>query len=157
MADDAATGEARAVRDPAGYDHLQAAEDAHIDPGIYRVVGVHEDRVVLLHVGDTDGRRVNTGRVTAVDRPLDAFAPADNPDGNRSAGATVRGALDGLAWQLRTFFANLAVRPLATLAALALVIAGHQGDRFLSGPDAAFTVVYFFGVLALVYVGARGG
>lgn len=140
-------------------DHLRPAEaTASVDTGVYRVVGTTREDVALLRVGDADGRRVHTGDVATVARgDLRDFEAAENPDGNRSAGAAVSSTLRDLGWQLRAFWAGLRARPVASLGALALAVAGHQGDRFLSGPDPAFTLAYVVGVLAVVYLGMRGG
>ncbi|WP_459192949.1 hypothetical protein [Halosimplex sp. J119] len=148
--------------DPAVYDHLRPIDpdtaDAPVASGVYRVVGTHESSVTLLRVGDADGRRVNTGDVTTVDRDdLDRFEPADNPDGNRSAGEAAAGFLGDLRWQLQAFAGGLRANPLAALAAFALVVVGHQGHRVLSVPEPVLTAVYFLGVLGVVYLGARGG
>ncbi|WP_415379127.1 hypothetical protein [Halosimplex sp. TS25] len=140
------------------YDHLRSTDDGPVDRGVYRVVGTDDERVTLLRVGDADGRRINTGDVLTVDRDaLDAFEPADNPDGNRPAGETVSGFLGDFGWQLRAFAAGLRARPLASLAAIALVVVGHQGHRVLSVPESWLTAVYFLGVFGVVYLGARGG
>jgi hypothetical protein len=142
--------------DPAVYDHLRPNE-ADVDPGVYRVVGTPDETVTLLRVGDANGRRVNTGAVVQIDRAaLAGFEPADNPDGNRSASENVGGFLSDFGWQIRTFVGDLRANPVASLVAVALLVVGNQGDRLLSGPDPAFTAVYFLGVFALVYLGARG-
>jgi hypothetical protein len=148
--------------DPAVYDHVRppassADTDAALSPGVYRVVGVGEETVALLRVGDADGYRVNTGAVTAVDRDaLAGFDPADNPDGNRPLGEKVRGVAESVAWNLRAFVAGLLARPALAVVALALVLAGHQGHRVLSVPESWLTAVYFLGVLGVVYLGTRG-
>ncbi|MFC7141270.1 hypothetical protein ACFQMA_15700 [Halosimplex aquaticum] len=140
------------------YDHLRSTGAGPADEGVYRVVGTDDEHVTLLRVGDADGRRVNTGEVLTVDRDaLDGFEPTDNPDGNRPAGETVSGFLRDFVWQLRAFAGGLRSRPLASLAALALVVVGHQGHRVLSVPELWLTAVYFLGVLGVVYLGARGG
>lgn len=148
--------------DPAVYDHVRppassVATDAALSPGVYRVVGVGEGTVTLLRVGDADGYRVNTGTVTTVDRDaLMGFEPADNPDGNRPAGETVRRGVETLVWNLRAFVAGLLARPALAAVALALVVVGHQGHRVLTVPESWLTAVYFLGVFGVVYLGARG-
>ncbi|MFB6139881.1 MAG: hypothetical protein ABEJ26_05550 [Halosimplex sp.] len=154
------------ARGPAVYDHLRAtdgatvtdADGATVSPGTYRVVGTDPETVTLLRVGDADGHRVNTGVVVAVDRDaLAGFEPADNPDGNRPAGEKAKKAAETLVWNLRAFVAGLRARPLAAVAALALVVVGRQGHRVLDVPESWLTGVYFLGVFAVVYLGSRGG
>ncbi|QLH76040.1 hypothetical protein HZS55_01390 [Halosimplex rubrum] len=146
--------------EPAVYDHVRppaSDTDSALSPGVYRVVGVGERTVTLLRVGDADGYRVNTGEVATVDRDaLAAFAPADNPDGNRPLGERVRRFAESVVWNLRAFVAGLLARPALAVVALALVVVGHQGHRVLSVPESWLTAVYFLGVFGVVYLGARG-
>jgi hypothetical protein len=66
--------------DPRPYDHVRGDGTA-VETGIYRVVGVDEDRVTLLRVADGRGRRVHEGAVEYVDRDeYGTLEPADNPD-----------------------------------------------------------------------------
>jgi hypothetical protein len=98
-------------------DHLRP-DDADHRPGVYRVVG-YGDRAALLRVADADGCRVHAGEVVRVDRDaFDGFVPADPPPDDGSARATVA------YWSARAFAAELAARPLASLAGFALVVAG---------------------------------
>jgi len=160
VADGGAEQNSAAVADPTVSDHLRPVDDGDVavDPGVYRVVGTDGASVTLLRVGDAEGRRVHTGETATVDRDaLGGFRPADDPDGNRSAAAAITGALEGFAWQVRTFGRGLAARPLASLGAVVLLVVGHQGDRFLVAPDLVFTLTYLLGVLGVVYLGTRGG
>ncbi|WP_135366205.1 hypothetical protein [Halosimplex halophilum] len=154
-------------RDPSVYDHVRVpggsgasvSDDADTDlaPGVYRVVGTADSSVTLLRVGDADGHRVNTGEVATVDRDaLTGFEPADNPDGNRPLGEKARRFAESVVWNLRAFVAGLLARPALAVVALALVVVGHQGHRVLSVPESWLTAVYFLGVFAVVYLGARG-
>jgi hypothetical protein len=140
-------------------DHIRPVGDTPpLDPGVYRVVGTDATAVTLLRVGDAAGRRVTTGRVlTLAEGGPHGFARAETPDGNRGWSAAVADAGSAIAWQGRVFVGGLAARPLASLAAVGLFLAGQAGDRIVAGPDAAFTVVALLGVLALVSLGARGG
>ncbi|QPV64778.1 hypothetical protein I7X12_09315 [Halosimplex litoreum] len=148
--------------DPAVYDHVRppaadADAAAALSPGVYRVVGVGDETVALLRVGDADGYRVNTGEVVRVDRDaLGALDPADNPDGNRPLGEKVRRFAESVVWNLRAFVAGLLARPALAVVALALVVVGHQGHRVLTVPESWLTAVYFLGVLGVVFLGARG-
>lgn len=82
-------------------DHYRPTGDA-LDPGVYRVVGTAEE-VVLLRVGDADGRRVHTGEVSRVDpATLDAeFESAPDPDAGVGPVSAVKNALQGLYWSVR--------------------------------------------------------
>jgi len=149
--------------DPSVYDHLRVRTDAEanavdpgVDPGVYRVVGTGESTVTLLRVGDADGYRVTTGQVVTVERDaLDGFEAADNPDGNSPIGAMAVGALESLGWQLRTFGTSLAERPLLSVVALVLFLAGAVGDQFVSGPEWSFTVAVIAGSLGLAAIGSK--
>ena len=148
------------VADLAVYDHVRlpdgAAADRGATPGVYRVVGTDERTVTLLRVADADDRRRNTGELVTVDRDaLAGLEPAENPDGNRSVGRALAGLVDGLTWQFRAFVGALADRPVASTAALALLLGGLLGDRVLEAPEAVFTVVVFAGSLSLAALGAK--
>ncbi len=142
------------------FDHVRLVEDsdavADAMPGVYRVVGTHDDSFTLLRVTDADGHRANTGDLLSVEHAhLSAFEPADNPDGNRSPVAALAGAADGLVWQLRVFGRSLAARPLLSVAALIVAAVGLVGDQFLAGPDWAFGLAVFAGSLALAALGSN--
>lgn len=65
---------------PAVYDHVRA-DGSEVDAGIYRVVGVDEEGIRLLRVGDERGSRIHTGIVVDIDRATYASLDrADNPD-----------------------------------------------------------------------------
>ncbi len=130
------------VPDIAVYDHLRStAPDA--DGATYRVVGTGADTVTLLRVSDGNGRRANTGEVVTVPREsLDAFETAENPDGNRSLGATLRSAGSAVYWSLR------GAAPLR-LAGFALVV----GGAVLSGAPVAVPAPAADGLLLLGAVG----
>ncbi len=85
---------------PEPYDHLRAGEDAPVESGVYRVVGVDEDRVTLLELTDERGRRRATGRLERVPHgALDGFEPASDPD--RRPARRLRNAVDGtIQWVL---------------------------------------------------------
>lgn len=126
-------------------DHLRA--DGTVVPrGTYRVVGVDERGVTLLRVGDSEGRRVHTGAVVRVARAdLDGFAPATAPETERS----LAGAATLAYWSGRAFAGELAARPLATTAVLALVVFGAVGP--VSAPLAGSLILA--GSLLLASVG----
>jgi hypothetical protein len=139
---------------PATYDHLRPT-DADLPDGVYRVVGTGETTVTLLRVADADGRRVATGEVVAVDRAdLDGFEPVGNPDGNRPVGAAVASRLRTAYWSVRAFGRQLLAHPLASAAALALVLVGTGGDGVVPLPDVALGVSILLGSLGLAYVGS---
>ncbi|EJN58364.1 hypothetical protein [Halogranum rubrum] len=122
--------------DPRPYDHVRS-EGSAVDAGTYRVVGVADDRVTLLRVADTSGKRVHGGRVVYVG--LEEYArleAASNPDEPSLA----RG---------------LAVAAVGT----ALVFVGSMPEWFASvGVDVGTGLLadglVFVGVLALI-VGVR--
>lgn len=85
-------------------EHYSPTDGAH-PPGVYRVVGTADD-VVLLHVADSDGRRVNSGRFRTVGwAELESdFEPATNPDAGVALLRGGKNALSGLYWSIRRFF-----------------------------------------------------
>ncbi|WP_226481650.1 hypothetical protein [Natrinema amylolyticum] len=135
-------------------DHVRPTDGGY-PAGIYRVVGTGDDTVTLLRVGDADGRRVNTGEIATVEEAdLAAFEPADNPDGNRPLGATVRSELEMLYWRFRAFGQQLAARPFPTAVAAALVAVGYTGDSIGPLSEPVASVALFVGAVALAYVGS---
>jgi len=141
------------MADPTVYDHLRPT-DGEAPAGIYRVVGTDSETVTLLRVGGPDGHRINTGQVHRVDRDvLEGFAPAENPDGNRSGEAALTGAAEVLYWSVHAFGRQLVRQPLLTTAALALVVVGSVGEPFVNAPEALFDVLVVVGALGLALVG----
>jgi hypothetical protein len=135
-------------------DHCRPIDGDYPD-GIYRVVGTGRDTVTLLRVGDADGRRINTGEIVTVsERELEAFEPAENPDGNRPLGAALASSLEMVYWRFRTFGGQLAAHPLSTIVAAALVAVGYVGDS--GGPlsEPVASVVLFVGAIGLATVGS---
>ncbi|MBV0924250.1 hypothetical protein KTS45_08555 [Halomicroarcula limicola] len=148
-ADETPTDDALSV-----YDHLRPTTGEY-PTGIYRVVGLGGDEMTLLRVADTDDRRANTGelhRVPTADRS--AFEPAENPDGNRPATATMRASLDRLYWSARVFVQSLAAHPLPSTVALALFLAGEFGQGALLLSPLAASALILVGGLSLVYIGS---
>jgi hypothetical protein len=141
---------------PSTFDHYRPA-GATVDcpAGVYRVVGVDDESVTLLRVGDAEGRRVNTGETVAVDRQaLAGFVTAENPDGRPSPGAAIA-ALGGAAyWSTRAFVGELLAHPLASAAAVAVVVAGAVGDGIVAAPTPVFGAALLVGSLGLAYVGS---
>lgn len=136
------------------YDHYTPAETNHPD-GTFRVVGTSEEAVVLLRVGDADGRRVNTGEIVTVDYDdVERFEPAENPDGNRSLGATAKSQMEMFYWSLRVFLQNLIAHPLMTLVAVAVVLVGNYGEAVVQLPDSAYGILIIIGALGLAYIGS---
>ncbi|QLK25614.1 hypothetical protein HYG81_16250 [Natrinema zhouii] len=135
-------------------DHVRPTDGDYPD-GIYRVVGTSEGAVTLLRVGDADGRRVNTGEIVTVSvGDLEAFEPAENPDGNRPFGATVASQLEMGYWSLRVFGQQLAAHPFPTAIAGLLVLAGVAGERITLLPEPALTALILAGSLGLAYIGS---
>ncbi len=134
-------------------DHVRPVDGDYPD-GIYRVVGTGDDAVTLLRVGDADDRRVNTGEIVTVDAAdLEAFEPAENPDGNRPLGPTVVSSLEMLPWRFRAFGRQLTAHPIPAAAAAALVAVGYVGDSVGPLSAAVASVVLFVGVVGLALVG----
>jgi hypothetical protein len=139
--------------EPSVYDHVRPTDDH--PAGVYRVVGVGEERVTLLRVTDADGRRVHTGELRTVDRAAFAeFEPAENPDEGGSLLAAVAGAPSTAYWSLRAFGQQLAAHPIPAAVALALVAAGALGDAVVSLPNPVFGLLILAGSLGLAYVGS---
>lgn len=84
-------------------DHYRAPPTGDRTPGVYRVVGV-DDEVVLLRLTTGEGRRVNTGDLATVPpEELSAgFEPADDPDAGFSPVRGLVAAVDGLVWEFRS-------------------------------------------------------
>ncbi|MFB6188866.1 MAG: hypothetical protein ABEI57_03195 [Halapricum sp.] len=121
--------------------------------GVYRVVGTSEGSVTLLRVGDADGRRINTGDITTVDREtFRAFESAENPDGNRSLATILARIPRTVYWQVRAFVGSLLARPLPSALALAILLVGVFGDGLLSLPEPAFDGLALVGIFALAFV-----
>ena len=140
------------------YDHVRptvGALDGEYEPGIYRVVGTDGDSVTLLRVGDSDGRRVSSGTVVGVSSDeLDAFEPAENPDGNRPLGARLVSLPATVGWSFVAFGQQLAARPLPAAAALALFAVGLVGESALGLQEPLATVIALVGALALTLLGS---
>ncbi|MBX0295473.1 hypothetical protein [Haloarcula nitratireducens] len=154
MVDDTPADETLADAALSVYDHLRPTTGGY-PAGIYRVVGASEGDLALLRVADADDRRVNTGElyhVPAADRS--AFEPAENPDGNRPATATMRSSLDRLYWSARVFVRSLAAHPIASAIALALFLAGEFGQGALSLSPLVASALIIVGGLSLVYIGS---
>jgi len=136
------------------YDHLRATDGAY-ESGTYRVVGSDEQSVILLRVGDDEGRRVNTGAVVRVDRDrLDSFEPAENPDGNRPLAGRLGGGLSGVYWSLRSFVAELVAHPIPAAVAIAVLLAGEFAEQIAVVPDSLSLPLVIAGVLCVTYVGS---
>lgn len=119
------------------------------------MVGVDEETVTLLRVGDARGRRVNTGEIVRVTHEeLDGFEVAENPDGDFSLVGALVSAPETTCWSVLSFAKEVRSHPLPSVGALALVLTGYLGDGMVPLPDAALSVLFFVGVLGLAYVGS---
>lgn len=88
------------------YDHVHPA-DADYTGGVYRVVGIADDRVTLLRVTDADGTRTSTGHLERVPREdLVGFESASDPDAGFAPVRTLLGALEGYAAMIRNRFSG---------------------------------------------------
>lgn len=138
---------------PCVYDHYAPGNSDHSD-GVYRVVGVTEDGVTLLQVGDADGKRVHTGKIVTVSySTFNSFAPVENPDENRPLGTTVASVPEMVYWSVRVFVQQLAAHPMMAALALVLIATGYLGGESLAFPDLALDLLILIGCLALAYIG----
>jgi len=139
---------------PAAYEHFRLTDLDHPD-GVYRVVGADDETVTLLRVADADGRRVNSGELVTIPTGELAECPdAENPDGNRPLGETVTSNLKTTVWSLRVFVRQLAVHPIPSAIAIALVAIGVVGEEFVQLPSAAQSGLILVGSLGLAYIGS---
>jgi hypothetical protein len=135
------------------YDHVELRDSDH-PAGVYRVVGTADDTVTLLHVADSDGRRIHTGRTVSVSHDTyDELPPASNPDG----GGSITDVLVSLPatgyWALRGSARQLAASPVRTLLAVAAVVVGAVGPRALPVSPLVLDGLLLGGILALVVIG----
>lgn len=140
--------------EPSPGDHYRANGEGSLPPGYYRVVGRDGERVTLLHVGDAEGRRRNTGRVESVDRSgLAALDAAGAPKSGSLAGA--RGVLEALWLSVRMVPGNLRDRPVQVLLA-ALILGGAAfGPAYVAAPAVVFEAADLLG--ALLFGAAAAG
>jgi len=139
---------------PSVYDHFRVTDLDRPD-GVYRVVGIDDDTVTVLRVADADGRRVNSGEIVTVRSDELAECPeADNPDGNRPLGEKVTSNLLMTYWSLRAFAQQLAVHPIPSVLAIALVAIGVVGEEFIQVPSVAQSALILVGSLGLAYIGS---
>lgn len=139
---------------PSVYDHYRTTDDDYTD-GIYRVVGIGDEDVMLLRVGEKEGRRINTGELITVTREeLDGFERAENPDGNRPLSKVIFSVPETAYWSVRAFAGQLTAHPLSAAVALGLVLAGSFGEGVLPLPDVVLGALILVGSLGLAYVGS---
>ncbi len=135
------------------YDHFRVDEGAPLPAGVYRVVGLGDDRVTLLRVGDAAGRRVHTGHVERVPRAdVETFERTDSPDptGPRAA---LSGVVGGLVLTARLAPSRAAARPLQTAAGVASLLVAYAGPAVAAGlPGYVLTGAEVLGVLLLAAV-----
>jgi hypothetical protein len=142
------------VVSPNQYGHFKPVE-VDVSNGIYRVVGSDEETVTLLPVADANERRIHTGEVVTVSLgEFAGFTPIENPDGNRSLGATLRSHLEMGYWSFRVFLQQLASKPMSATVAILLVIVGTFGNQILPLPDAVSGGLILFGSLGLALIGS---
>ena len=139
---------------PTVSDHYSPTETDY-PAGTYRVVGTGDEAVTLLKVGDSDGQRVTTGEIVTVS--YDGFAgfeSAENPDGTRSLGDSIRSSLEMVYWSFRVFGQKLIAHPLVTLVAVVIILVGNFGEAVVPLPDTAYSFLVLIGVLGLAYIGS---
>jgi hypothetical protein len=142
-------------------DHLRptdadAAAALGLADGVYRVVGDRPGTVTLLRVGDAGGRRVVTGTVVTVERAdLAGFEPAPAPERSRTPRAALGAAATTLSWSGRAFVAELAARPRATAACVALLAVRPATDALgVATPAGVAVLATLLGGVGLAYVGS---
>jgi hypothetical protein len=139
---------------PTVFDHYSPTETDY-PAGTYRVVGTGDEAVTLLKVGDSDGQRVTTGKIVTVSRDdFGRFEPAENPDGTRSPGDSVRSSMEMIYWSFRVFGQELIAHPLLTLVAVAVILVGNFGEAIVPLPDTAYSFLVIIGALGLAYIGS---
>jgi len=139
---------------PSVYDHFRLTDLDRPD-GVYRVVGTDDDTVTVLRVADADGRRVNSGEIVTVRSDELAEHPeVENPDGNRPIREAVTSSLEMTYWSLRVFLQQLAVHPIPSALAVALVAIGVVGEEFVQLPSVAQSALILVGSLGLAYIGS---
>lgn len=137
---------------PALYDH-HSPINSEYSAGVYRVVGVNEEGVTLLRVANSDGTRLHTGIIISVSEcEFNGFAPAENPDGNRSIWDAAVSSGEMLYWSVRVFAQQLAQHRLKTGGALALLATGYFGEGVLPLPNPILTAMILVGSLGLAYI-----
>jgi hypothetical protein len=137
------------------YDHYRTTDADAVRQGVYRVVGVDDEDVVLLRVGDTDGERVHTGETVRIARDrFGELEPATNPDAERSPVDAVASVPETAYWSVRAFADQAASRPFVSSIALASVVVGFLGDAVAFLPDTVSGVLILVGSLTLAYVGS---
>ncbi|WP_248515496.1 hypothetical protein [Salinarchaeum laminariae] len=79
------------------------SDGASVRPGVYRIVGT-SDGVTLLRVADDRGRRRHTGEILYVAAATidEEFEPVGDPDAGFAPRASVRNAIQGLYWSVRS-------------------------------------------------------
>jgi hypothetical protein len=127
-------------------------------PGVYRVVGTDEERLTLLRVGDAEGHRVVTGQLHRVPRGnLDGFVSTTPPTAPGGPEAALVDAAEAGYWSVRVFVSELLAHPIASAAALAVVVIGWFGvgsALATSLSPLVRAVALFVGSLGLAYVGS---
>lgn len=139
---------------PSVYEHYRATVTDYKD-GTYRVVGVGDDTVTLLRVGNSDGRRINTGELITVSTDeIEEFERTDNPDGNRRLSNVLFSVPETAYWSVLAFVKELSSHPIQTSVAIALVLVGSLGESVLPLPEAVLSLLIIVGSLSLAYVGS---
>mgnify|MGYP000256511594 CR=1 FL=1 len=142
----------RSPVEPTVFDHLRPT-DADYPAGVYRVVGVDDDAVTLLRIGDEEGTRVHTGDVRRVPRAaLDGFATADPPERSAPPGALLRTVPAHLYWSVWAFLKSLRRQPVPSVVALILLTAGAVGGGTLPVSETGLDALVLLGTVGLVLV-----
>jgi hypothetical protein len=136
------------MEQPSVYDHYAVDGDHGYPDGVYRVVGRKDGTVVLLRVGDCEGRRVHTGEVIeATTDEVGGFEVCGNPDGRKPLPDRVASLPETAYWTGRAFASGLVSNPAPAAVGVALVAAGYVGDGVM------FAALAVAGGVVLAYAG----
>lgn len=139
---------------PSVYDHYRLA-DMEYEDGIYRVVGVDDSTVTLLRVGESDGRRTNTGEVITVDiKVIENSEVSENPDGNPRASGVLWSVPKTAYWSAIAFIKEASSHPIRASVGIAFLAVGYFGEGTLPVPDMVLGILILIGGMSLAYVGS---
>jgi hypothetical protein len=137
------------------YDHFQVSSGDYPN-GTYRVVGVGEETITLLKIGDEDDRRVHTGKIIIIrSDEVEELDQVEGPELSKRTSAAVKSVLETGYWSSRVFARELAKHPTPTVIAAVFVLLGYFDVGIL--PSFSSTVsglLIIIGSLGLAYIGS---
>jgi hypothetical protein len=137
------------------YDHFQVRSGDY-PTGTYRVVGVREETVTLLKIGDEEGRREHTGDIITLGLDeVEALDRIEEPELDQRTSAAIKSVLEMGYWSLRVFTRELAKHPIPTAIAAVLVLLGYfDGGILPSFSSTVSGLLIMLGSLSLAYIGS---